>query len=172
MDKKNYSIIVAIALIALLVVAMICMGCEKKNNGDVLDNGEQIEMNSGDEIQEIPNIPNVNENIEWTEDGTKVNVSEKINKEKMTFGDVDFTDIKFEFFNGVTAFKANIKNNSNKDYPLGMEMKIFFYDKEKNLIAETYALTNTLLANGESNIDVQILSDCSYADSIEVKIIE
>ena len=34
MDKKNYSIIVAIALIALLVVAMICMGCEKKNNGN------------------------------------------------------------------------------------------------------------------------------------------
>lgn len=170
MDKKNYSIIVAIALIAFLIVAVICVGCDK--NGDVTNGGEQIEVNSGDVVEEIPNVPNVNENIEWTDDGTKVNVSQNINKEKMSFGEVDFTDIKFEFSNGITVFKTNVKNNSDKDYPTGMEMKIVFYDKNKNVIIETYALTNTLLANGESNIDVQILTDCSYADSIDVMIIE
>ena len=170
MDKKNYSIIVAIALIAFLFVAMICVGCDKKE--DISNNGDQIEVNSGDVIEEVPNVPDVNANIEWKEDGTKVNVSQNINKEKMSFGDIDFTDIKFEFANGVTTFKANIKNNSGKDYPTGLEMKIAFYDKNKNLIIETYAMTNTLLAHGESNIDAQILTDCSYADSIEVKIVE
>ena len=170
MDKKNYSIIVAIALIAFLIVAMICVGCDKKE--DIPNDGEQIEVNSGDVIEEIPNIPDVNANIEWTEDGTKVNVSQNINKEKMSFGDIDFTDIKFEFSNGVTVFKTNVKNNSDKDYPMGMEVKIIFYDKDKNVITETYGLTNTLPAKGESNIDAQILSDCSYADSIDVIIIE
>ena len=172
MDKKNYSIIVAIALIALLIVAMICIGCEKKNNNDDINNDGQIEINSGDSVIEIPEIPNVNENIEWTDDGIKVNVSQNINKEKMSFGKIDLTDIKFEFANGITTFKANIKNNSGNDYPTGLEMKIAFYDKNKNLIIETYAMTNTILAHGESNIDAQILTDCSYADSIDVTIVE
>ena len=169
MDKKNYSVVVAIALIAILFVAMICVGCSKKNHEDIISDAGQTTENSGEQMLEIPDV---NANIEWTEDGTKVNVSSKINKEKMSFGEIDLEDIKFEFANGITVFKANIKNNSDKDYPTGMEVKIAFYDNKGNLIIETYGLTNTLLAHSESNIYAQILTDCSYAEYIEVTIVE
>ena len=88
----------------------------------------------------------------------------------MSFGDIDFTDIIFQFADGITEFEADIKNNSDKDYPMGLEMKIIFYDSDKNVIFETYTMTSSLLANGESKIQSKFLHDCSYADTFDIVI--
>lgn len=169
MDKKNYSIIIAILLIALLIVAMICIGCDRRNDSEQSNVPIDI-LSSGDEM--LNDVPDVNQNVEWDDDGTKINVSESINKEKMTFGDFDLTDISFKFADGVTDFTANVKNNSDKDYPMGLEMKIIFYDNDENVILETYVMTSSLLANGESNIQSRILQDCSYAETFKIIVIE
>ena len=169
MEKKNYSVIISIALIALLIVAMICIGCEKKNNEEQLDMPTET-VNSGDEMTN--DVLDVNQNVEWDDEGNKVNVSESINKEKMSFGDFDLTDISFKFANGITDFTANVKNNSDKDYPMGLEMKIIFYDNDDNVIFETFVMTSSLLADGESNIQSRILQDCSYAKTFEIIVIE
>lgn len=167
MKKKNYSVIIAIALIALLVIAIVCMGCERNTSnpeGDLVPDT----VKSGDEIVNTPKVPDVNENVEWDEEGNKVNVSKSINKEKMRFGDIDLTNISFKFADGITDFTANVKNNSDRDYPMGMEMKIIFYDSEKNVIFETFVMTSSLLARGESNIQSRFLRDCSYAETFDI----
>ena len=55
---------------------------------------------------------------------------------------------------------------------MGLEMKIIFYDNDENVILETYVMTSSLLANGESNIQSRILQDCSYAETFKIIVIE
>lgn len=170
MKKKNYSIIIAIALIVILVVATLCMGCDKKDVSNPANDLSTNAIESGENLYKNTNELDVNQNVEWDDEGNKVNVSPNINKEKMTFGDFDMTDISFKYSEGITEFTANVKNNSEQDYPMGLEMKVIFYDKEKNVIFETFVMTSSLLANGQSNIQAKFLKDCSYADSFDIVI--
>ena len=178
-DKKNYSIIIAIALIAILIVAMICIGCSKKNNE--LPSGNDgtsagTEVNSGEEESELPKyedmmFPEFEKNVERDEEGNKVNVSPNI-KEKMTFDFLDLTGISLTYANGTTNFNAKVMNNSDKDYLLGLELKITFYDNDGHEIYETHILTSALYANKESLLQARFTMDCSYADTFDIEIIE
>lgn len=180
-EKKNYSIIIAIALIAILVVAMICIGCGKRT---VPDN--QPSNNSGDiqnvvsgEIKDSPilingsdYLPDLEANTEKDEEGNKVNVSTNINSEKMTFDFIDLTNISLKYVDGITDFKANIINNSDTDYEKGLELKITFYDNEGRNIYETQILTSSLKAHEMSNLQGRFTKDCSYADTFKIEVIK
>lgn len=177
MKKKNYSVLIAIALIALLVVAMICMAVAKNNDditnpneytsGDVVNSGEEIPQNFGTSV-----VAPVELNAERDDEGRKINISENINKEKMTFGHLDLTDISITYFNGECKLLANVKNNSDIDYPSGAYLLVKFYNDNGDLIAEIPALTSSLKANGVSNIRATASIDFSNASTMEVEIIE
>ena len=79
-DKKNYSIIIAIALIEILVVAMICIGCSKKNNelpsgnnNDNIVNENVVPDNNNTEEPgfEDSMFPEYDENTERDDEGNK-----------------------------------------------------------------------------------------------------
>ncbi|MBQ8300089.1 MAG: hypothetical protein IJX99_09635 [Clostridia bacterium] len=177
MKKKNYSVLIAIALIAILVVAMICMAVSK-NNDDVTNPNENISgdvINSGEQIPENPEssvTPAVEANVERDSEGRKVNVSENINKEKMTFEHLDLTDISISYLEGESTFLANVKNNSEIDYPEGIYLTIKFLNENGGVISEIPLLTSSVKANGETNIRAKASVDFSNASTIEVDILE
>lgn len=180
-DKKNYSIIIAIALIAVLVVAMICIGCSKKENEVPSGNNNVInnEVNSGNEEtpdNELPGyeeilFPEFEENTERDDEGNKVNVSPNI-KDGMTFEFLELSNISLKYGDGTTSFDAKVLNKSDKDYLLGLELRIIFYDNDGHEICETHMLTNALYANKESDLQARFTMDCSYADTFDIEIIE
>lgn len=178
MKKKNYSILIAIALIALLVVAMICMAVSKNNNddvtnpnenisGDVIKSGEDVVENSGTSV-----TPAVELNVERDSEGRKINISEKINKEKMSFEHIDLTDISISYLNGESTFLANVKNNSDIDYPEGIYLLIRFLNDDGEVIFELPGMTSSMKANGESNVRTKATVDFSNASTIEVDILK
>ena len=180
-EKKNYSIIIAIALISVLVVAMICIGCSKRtvpNNEQNDNSGDVQNINSGEVMNNVTLIngsdylPDLEANTERDEEGSKINVSPNINKEKMTFDFIDLTNISLKYVDGITDFKANIINNSDTDYEKGLELKITFYDNEGRNIYETHMITSTLKAHEMSNIQGKFTKDCSYADTFEIEVIK
>ncbi len=175
MKKKNYSVIVAFALIAILIVATICVGCSKKES----DNDIQFNNGSGDNVDYInENLPLINDypdlekNTEIDENGNKINVSEAINQEKISFDFIDFTNISLKYVDGLTEFRANVVNNSDTNYPEGINLKISFMDDDGMLIYVAEMMTSTLNARGESNIQGRFTRDCSYAKSFNVEVIK
>ena len=180
-EKKNYSIIIAIALISLLVVAMICIGCSKRtvnDNESNINSGDTQNITSG-EVLDNPilingsdYLPDLEVNTEKDEEGNKINVSPNINNEKMTFDFIDLTNISLKYADGITDFKANIINNSDTDYENGLGLKITFLDNEGRYIHETQLLTSSLKAHEMSNLQARLTKDCSYADTFTIEIIE
>ena len=179
-EKKNYSIIIAIALIAILLVAMICMGCSKNNtetpnvnNDNPVNNEQVLEDDNEEETLSYTELlfPQYEKNIERDEEGNKINVSPNI-KDGMTFDFLELSNISLKYVDGLTNFNAKVMNNSEKDYLLGLELKIIFYDDDGNEIYETRMLTNALYANKESNLQSRFTIDCSYANTFDIEIIE
>lgn len=178
-DKKNYSIIIAIALIAVLVVAMICIGCSKKenevpsgNNDNIVNENVVPENNNTEEPGfEASMFPEYEENTERDDEGNKVNVSPNI-KDGMTFEFLELSNISLKYGDGTTSFDAKVLNKSDKDYLLGLELRIVFYDNDGHEIYETHMLTNALYANKESDLQARFTMDCSYADTFDIEIIE
>lgn len=180
-EKKNYSIIIAIALIAILVVAMVCIGCSKKNvsdNEQNINSGDIQNVNSGEVndypvlINPVPELVDMEANTERDEEGNKINISSNINVEKMTFDFIDLTNISLKYADGITDFRANIINNSDTDYDNGLELKITFLDNEGRYIHETQMLTSSLKAHEMSNLQARLTKDCSYADTFKIEIIK
>lgn len=182
-EKKNYSIIIAIALISVLVVAMLCIGCSKKDG----DNSEVPPTGTGDISNETvlsgenkpvyvePSaeaFPDLEKNTERDEQGNKINVSEKINQEKISFDFLELSNVSLKYVDNMTEFNANILNNSDVDYLKGVELKIIFLDDDGRQIYETNMLTSALPAHGESNLQGRYTIDCSYADSFQIEIMQ
>lgn len=171
MKKKSYSVIIAIALIAVLIVAMICMLVSKDTNEDVTNPNENQSGEVLPGVSESTDLPGVEVNVERDDEGNKINVSEEINTEKMSFDFIDLTDIAITYEDGEGSLYANVKNNSDKDYPDGVLLSIKFYNEEGSLLAELAGLTGSVKANGESNIRSKSSNDFSNATRMEVSIL-
>ena len=181
-NKKNYSIIIAIALISVLIVAMLCIGCSKKDGentdvptgtGDVSNETVLSGENTPVYLEpSIENSPDFEKNTERDEEGNKINVSENINKDKLEFEFLELSNISLKYVDNVTEFNANIFNNSDDDYLTGLELKIVFLDDNGHSIYETHMLTSALPAHGESNLQGRYTIDCSYANSVHIEVMK
>lgn len=174
MKKKNYSVIVAFALIALLIVATICIGCSKKEgNNDIQTNNSGDNMNYSNEgLPVIEDYPDLEKNTRIDEDGNKVNISDEINQEKLSFDFLELTNISLKYVDKLTEFRANVVNNSDTNYPQGITLEISFLDDNGAVIYKSEMLTSSIDAHGESNVQGRVTRDFSYAKSIEVKVVE
>lgn len=178
MKKKNYPVFIAIALIALLIVAAFCMTLSKNRKNEISNPNNELNnnvINSGDTIHEnsgvtIPNVGDVN--VERDDDGNKINISKNINKKKMSFGHIDLTDISISYTNGESVFAANVKNNSDIEYPQGIFLSVKFLNEGGETICEIPAMTSSTEAHGESNLRAKATIDFSNASTIDVRIIE
>ena len=110
------------------------------------------------------------QNVAVEENGVKVNVNENINQEIIVVDEFDITNISLFYANGMTNFTAKINNNSEKNYDSGLRINICFYAENGSLIAKLPAVTNTLMAGEEGNINAKITVDCTNANDISFSI--
>lgn len=120
---KGKKIMIVLGLIIVVLVAVII--------GKSMNKTPQVDPNSVGMQQEVNN--NVDEFVQVQEDGSKLNISEELQKTKIVEG-LEISNIKVVENNNVTQVTANIKNPTDKtlgDFPV--DIKIF--DKNGKEIA-------------------------------------
>ena len=132
MDQKNESksakksklnirsliLIVSVVLIVIVIVVLI------------------IALNSGKNNENLNNVSkgDIGENVKLDENGDKVNVSSKLNSEKV-FENYKVGNILLKTENGQTSFTADITNNSSSTVSAQL-IYITFLDKSGNELSK------------------------------------
>ncbi|MBD8923499.1 hypothetical protein EGR52_08825 [bacterium] len=159
--KVNKKRIIAI-IIAILVILLIVGGITEliiyKNNSKQ-NNNQSEQQESQDETVSLIDMKNT-ENAK-IENGVKENTSESISKDRK-LGNLSITDIKLSAQDGVTAFTATVKNDSNKDFVGGI-VKISFTNKDGSNYAELEAYIPEIVAGGTNSINAGTTADIANA---------
>lgn len=161
MKNKKSLIVITIILIVLLILGVIGYFLIKNHN----DNKQQIEIENIDDTEveteehsliDMNNVENVK-----IENGSKINNSEELLKEKTLIG-LKFTNIKLVAENGLTNFTADVENVSGSNF-VGRKVIIVF----KNADGTEYSRLEGYLPdieNGKTNkIDASTTADLSNA---------
>ncbi len=165
MNSNKTIIIVCVAVVAFLCVFGVAAII---NNVNESRGNEQNNLHSGDNISSLSG--DTIGNVTINESGDKVNVSANINKEKIDVDTFSLTDISLKYKDGLTIFYANVLNNSDVNYPEGVEMELSFFNESNNLIGTIEVSTSTLNAHSSSAINARTTVDCSNASDISIKV--
>ncbi|MFR8234263.1 MAG: hypothetical protein ACLVA2_07700 [Clostridia bacterium] len=111
MRKSEKRLILILVIITIIVTAIYFVVKNKTNELDGNNNNTEIQNQS-------------QENISILEDGTKLNISNKIKETKKIDG-LEFTDMEITEKDNVTVILANIKNTTNEikgNYPINIKV--------------------------------------------------
>jgi apolipoprotein N-acyltransferase len=164
--KKNEKRMILILLIILAIVLIIFF--KSKNTNKVENNN--IGGTSQGEIQYDVQEEQVEENVEVQEDGTKLNVSEKLNETK----DVDeykFENISFSTKNGETIISADVTNTSEKETPL-KSVDITLLDEEGNEIITIGGLIQSLQPGETGDFNATLTLDYANTYDFTIKVVD
>lgn len=146
MNKSMKWVIVGI-IILVIVVAVIAIN-NNKNNANVNGN---------------TNTEDVGKNYTETEDGTKVNTSEDVAKDKVV-SDVLLEQSKIVFENGTSKLTSKVTNNEvAKD---NLRFKVKFIANDNSVMAESVGFAGKIKANEVKYIDSYITIDVSNAKDV------
>jgi ABC-type transport system involved in multi-copper enzyme maturation permease subunit len=164
--KKDEKIMMLILLIILGIVLIIFF-INKNINKDENNNVEgTVQEKTQYEVQENQ----VEENVEVQEDGTKLNVSEKLNETK----DVDeykFENISFSTKNGETIISADVTNTSEKETPL-KSVDITLLDEEGNEIITIGGLIQALQPGETGDFNATLTLDYANTYDFTIKVVD
>ena len=122
-----------------------------------------VKSTKGDEQENQP-IQNTVQNeayVERQEDGTSLNVSDKL-KETKKLGDLEFSNIRLTSRNGESYLTATVKNTSS--VKTGDEfITITVLDENGNTLTSVYAYLGTIDAGQETTLSTKTSSDFANA---------
>ena len=167
MKNKKVLIIIAIILTVLLILGVTAYFIVKNNNENKqqqteiqnVDKSEDAKTTENGEANSLIDMNNI-ENVK-IENGSKINNSEELLKDKILIG-LRFTNIKLVAENGLTNFTADVENVSGSNF-VGRTIIIVFKTADG---AEYSRLEGYLpdIENGEANkIDASTTADLSNA---------
>ena len=157
LNKKGIIAIILLILVILLIVSGITRAITNKNKFN--DNQPVSKEEKQDEALSLIDMTNT-ENAK-IENGVKENTSENISKDRK-LGNLSITDIKLVAQDGVTAFTATVKNDSNKNFAGGI-VKILFTNKDGSNYAELEASIPEIIAGGTNSINAGTTADIANA---------
>ena len=155
--KKKISpkVVLAIVLLVILLLAGLII---HKNNTKTKNNQTEQQENQDETVSLIDMNNTENAKVEG---GVKENTSENIAKDRK-LGNLSITDIRLVAQDGVTAFTATVKNDSNKDFAGGI-VKIAFTSKDGSNYAELEAYIPEIVADGTNSINAGTTADIANA---------
>lgn len=148
MNRMNFFKL-TLVVIVILVIALIVINVTKKPNTqaqNTTQNGQNY--------------------VEGT-DGTKVNNSEDLNKDKVAEG-IKVESPKLVYTNGATRLTANVTNTSTETK--NVSLKIIFLDDKGATIAESVGYVGSILPNETRQLDSTITTDVANAKDIRFEI--
>ena len=143
MGKK--SVFYIISIVAILIILCIVMMTKAPNK----EKNEDINKSSKEEYVTI------------LSDGTKLNISKEINKER-EFDGLKITNVQLSYTNGNTTLLADIENTNVEKTDL-KGIKVQMLDKEGVVIAEAKGLIPSIGVKEKSKLSINIAMDCSNA---------
>lgn len=145
MNKSMKWVIVGV-IIVVIVVFVIAISNNGKNNA-----------NGNDQTQ------NVEKNYTETENGTKINTSEDVAKDKVV-SEVLLEQSKIVFENGTSKLTSKVTNNDvAKD---NLRFKVKFMANDNTVMAESVGFVGKIKANEVKYIDSYITIDVSNAKDV------
>ena len=121
MKKEDQKVILTLVGIAVLIVGCLCIF---GNIGKNQSNNENNEVETSKES-------NVEKYVQKLEDGSKLNVSDKLRKSKMVDG-LEISNIQLKETGGITTLLADVENKTGTEVKQKM-VKIEILDKFKIL---------------------------------------
>lgn len=160
--KKRNVRLIWIILIIIVAVGVIVTINLSNNKKDAKPAQQQSQVENGQQEEEKP----VEKYVQVLEDGTKLNISEKIKQTKKV-GDLEISNIQITYQNGVTNILATVTNTSSKKSEL-QNVSIVLSDDEGNTIYTLRGVLEETEPNGTSQLNTSITAD--FANSYDFTI--
>lgn len=159
--KKNVRLIwiILIIIVAVGVIVTINLSNNKKDTKPAQQQS-QVENGQQEEAKQVEKY------VQVLEDGTKLNISEKIKQTKKV-GDLEISNIQITYQNGVTNILATVTNTSSKKSEL-QNVSIVLSDDEGNTIYTLRGVLEETEPNGTSQLNTSITAD--FANSYDFTI--
>ena len=156
MKKKEKRMI--LILLAILVVTLIIFFVVRNKNGESKE-GERIVINSVEQIEE--------KYVKVQEDGTKLNISDKLNQSK-TVGGYTFSNIRFTEKDGETILLADVKNNTSSATPARFVDITLLNDNGQEIITISGIISP---AQAGETVEFETSMTLDYANTYDLKIV-
>lgn len=153
MKKKEKKEILTLLIVGVIIIAVvvICVNLIKKNKDE----------NAGE-------TENTEKYVQVLEDGTKLNVSNKLKEVKKLDG-LEISNIQLTYRNGVAEVLADVVNTTNKDVPL-TPVILTLYDEKNNIIDKLDGLISPVKAGGSVQLHIGVSTD--YANAYDFSIVK
>lgn len=154
--------IIAIVVIILVLIVVFVIGRTDKNKEktDPENTKVQVQIEEKEEDKK-------EEYVYHMEDGSKLNVSEEMQKEKRV-GDLKITNVQLKERKGITTLLADIENIGQSD----IEEKILtieILNKSKEVIVKVKAPIDNIKAGEKVQLNTSVTADVSSAYDFRIK---
>lgn len=151
--KKNEKRMILILLVVLVIaiILFVVYNNKKGNNNEVTKQENEV----------------VEEFVQVLEDGTKLNISTKLNEAKEVNG-LKFENIQFTEQNGQSVLLANVTNNSGKATDMTL-VDVILLDKNEQEIVKVGGIISPLQPGETKEFNTSMTID--YANAYDFKII-
>lgn len=138
--KRIFAIGLAVILIVLIIIISIIISNKSKNK----------------------NNTNLGEYEKILDDGTKINISTKLNEDKV-FNNYTINNIRLTEKDNVTQLLANVVNNTDADITETKLVQVKLLDKDGNTISTVNGIIGALKVGESTQLNVNITSDLTNA---------
>lgn len=159
---KKKKIRIPIFLIIIILIIGIVIGINQINKEDK-ENENQIQ----NEVTEKKEDKIKEKYIQLLEDGSKLNISEKLRKNKKIDGLV-LKDIQLTYKNGVTTLLTNVENTS-KEKSKQKVVEVTLVDENKEKIYTLQGIIEEVEAGGTKQLNCSITADFANAYDFTIK---
>jgi len=146
MDKKK----IIIAIVVVVVIGLLIWGASIVLNPNV--------QKGTDEVGEF---------VVVAEDGTKVNTSAELKKEKKVEG-LQLTNITLREQNGISSLTAEVKNNTGEDMA-EFKVRLTVLDKNGGIIRQIVGSIPAVANEGTGVMNAQVTEDISNAYDFRIE---
>lgn len=158
--KKSKKIIAILITIVIVIVGIILIFRNISQNKEMKKNEYDNSYGENKVIEKY---------VKELEDGTKVNISNKLNEVKTLEG-LEIFNIELTYKKGMSVVLADVKNTTNKDIRL-TPINLKLYDEEGNVLEILDGIIPEVKAGEKTQLNIGISSDIvnSYNFVIEKK---
>ena len=158
--KKSLIIFIVLLIIIVLLIYFITSKKQKKQQEQI---NQLIEQSQELTITDS----NLAEYVKETNDGTKINISPKINETK-TIDGLEITNIQITSSNGVTTLIADVKNNTDTATAL-KNVLVKFLDQNGKELVSVNGIIMPLEIGQSTKLNVSLSSN--YVTAYDINIV-
>ena len=154
--KQNERILIGVLVLILAIVLIVVMVNKNEEEGNAVSPNK---VNVEDQNM-------VDENVKTLKNGTRVNTSEELVKEKKV-DELEITNIELKATGGITTLLADVKNPTNKDKE-SIKVKVEILDKTGKTIVTLRGKIDPVKAGKTVKLNIAATADVANAYDFKI----